>query len=181
MKAQLWRYGSLALFCGVPLLLVALIVSNLIEASQARGIADRQEAVLTQLVAQASKRGSRSLTPAEAASLYLASTSDSLARAELQERATKLVLQSGGRLAEAQFTGTPEQEADGTIAIQLSLDIDNKGLLDLLYAIETSVPLMTVSDLSARTNNGQSEERPGDAGLLHVDVTVEGHRRKGTG
>lgn len=180
-KARLWRYGSLGLFLGVPLLLLALAMSNLIEASQARAMAARQQGVLAQLVAQANRRGARSLTPAETASLFLASTSNSLARAELQERATKLVGQAGGRLKEAQFTATPEQEADGTVAIQLSLDVDNKGLLDLLYAVETSVPLLTVSDLSARTNDGQNEDRPSGNGLLHVDMTVQGHWRKAAG
>ena len=81
-------------------------------------------------------------------------------KAELQERAGRFIEASGGHLEEAQFTGSPELEADGTVAIQLSLTIDNKGLRDLLYAIETATPLFTATDLSAKPIGAQNVSPP---------------------
>lgn len=178
---QAWRFGSIAFFCGLPLLLLGLAVSNVVEATQADGLAARQKAIYAAIVAQLEKHRARAGTPVDTATLYLTSASGSLARAEIQERATKLVAEAGGHIAEVQLTATPEQEADGTVAIQLSLDIDNKGLLDLLYATETGLPLLDVTDLSAHRNSGQSEDAVSEGGSLRVEMTVRGHWRKSTG
>lgn len=180
-KSQAWRFGSIAFFCGLPLLLLGLFISNVLDATQAREQMARQTAIYSTIVAQLEKHRARAMTPVDTASLYLASASGSLARAEIQERATKLVADAGGRLAEVQLTATPEQEAEGTVAIQLSLDIDNKGLLDLLYTVETGLPLLDVSDLSVHKNSGQSEDATSDGGSLRVEMNVRGHWRKSTG
>lgn len=188
-RAQLWRFGAVALFCGLPLLLLALSIGNLAEASAAREIASRQDATASQIVREVAKRQTRHLQPRDTASLYLASPSPSLARAELQERAGHFIQAAGGHLEEAQFTSTPEQEGDGTVAIQLSLTIDNAGLRDLLYAIETATPLLDATDLGAKpvasdsAGMGQAGMGQGGAGAsaLHVDLTVQGHFKKGTG
>ena len=180
-RTKLWRCGAVALFCGLPLILAALAIGNLAEASAAREIAAKQDATAAQIVKQVAGRQGRRLQPRDMTSLYLATASPSLARAELQERAGRFVEAAGGHLEEAQFTSTPEQEADGTVAIQLSLTIDNGGLRDLLYAVETATPLLDATDLSAKPIDAQSAMGAGPAGLLHVDLTVQGHFRKGTG
>jgi hypothetical protein len=188
-KAQLWRYGSLAVFCGLPLLLLGLVIANLVEASAVGDETAREQTTLSQIVAQMARHRARALTPADTASLYLESASASLARAEIQEKATALVAQSGGRLAETQLVGTPEDEAAGLVAIQLTLAIDNKGLLDLLYQIETGLPLLEVTDLNVSRNDGQGGDAVADdasrpeaaAGLLRVELTVTGRWRKTTG
>lgn len=176
-KAQLRRFIVLALFCGGPLLLLGLSVANLMQVSLAHDITARQTAISLQIVARVAKRRFQGLTPQDATLLYLASTSASLARSEIQDTAARLVEAAGGRLAEVQFTSTPEQEADGTVALQLSLEIENKGLLELLWTTESRLPLLDVTDLSTRRNNDQS----GSSGLLHVEMTVQGHFRKGMG
>ena len=181
-RAQLWRFGAVALFCGLPLLLVALVVGNLAEASASREVAARSDATAAQIVKEVAKRQAHRLQPQDTTALYLSAASPSLARAELQERAGRFVEAAGGHLEEAQFTSTPEQEADGTVAIQLSLSIGNAGLRDLLYAVETATPLLDATDLSAKPIGAQNAMNAGQAGgLLHVDLTVQGHFRKGTG
>lgn len=181
-RTRLWRLGAVLLFCGAPLLLAGLSVADLTRAAAARALAAQQGATLSQIVALVAKHRARGLAPNGAASLYLASTSASLARSELQETATRLATAAGGQLVEAQFTSTPEQEADGTVAIQLDLDIANKGLFDLLWAVESRLPVLEVTDLSARRNGDQNSEGGAAAGdLLHVDLTVQGRWKKGTG
>ncbi len=178
---QLWRFGAVALFFGLPLLLVALTVGNLAEASASREVATKQGTTAAQIVKEVAKRQSRRLQPQDTSTLYLAAASPSLARAELQERAGRSVEAAGGHLEEAQFTSTPEQEAEGTVAIQLSLSIDNAGLRDLLYAIETATPLLDATDLSAKPIDAQNSSGTAGKAGLHVDLTVQGHFRKGTG
>ena len=180
-RTQLWHFGALALFCGVPLLLAALTIGNLVEAFAARAVATRQNATAAQIIKQVAERQARRAQPQDTSLLFLAATSASLARAELQERAGHFVEAAGGHLEEAQFTSTPEQEADGIVAIQLSLTIDNNGLRDLLYAVETAAPLLEATDLTAKPINAQAAEVEGQAHLLHVDLTIEGQLKKGTG
>ena len=82
------------------------------------------------------------------------------------------------------FVRTPEQEADGTVAIQLSLDIGNKALFDLLWSVESGVPLLDVTELDALRPDPQADVAAGatgPAGALHVTLTIAGHWRKGTG
>lgn len=182
-RTQLWRIGALALFCGLPILLVSLGAANLLEASAARRLAAREDATVSQIVKQVARRRTRSMTPADTASLYLASRSASLARAELQAKLEAAVTAAGGRLVEAQFTGSGDAEAAGTIAIQLTLDIGNKGLLDLLYALETTLPLLQPTALVARSDAAGSDADvgpgpSGQAGLLHVELTIDGFWRK---
>lgn len=180
-RAQLWRLAAVVLFCGLPPLLVALAIGNLVEASAMRDVASRQTATAGQIVKDVARRQARRLRPEDTAALFLPASSASLARADLQERASRFVGKAGGHLEEAQFTSGVDQEADGTVALQLSLRIGNDGLRDLLYAIETATPLLEATDLSVKPNNAQTTEGLGDAGLLHVDLTVQGHYRKGTG
>lgn len=181
-KAQALRIGALAFFCGVPLLLLASAIANLTEAAQSNDIASRKAATTVAIVAQIEKHRARGLKPVDTATLYLASSSASLARAEIQALATKLVGEAGGRVAEVQLVETPEQEADGTVALEVALDIDNKGLRDLLWAIEAGLPLMTVSDLTATQAGTQGDQGDGGTpGRLKVQMTLQGHWRKATG
>ncbi len=176
-----WRLGAVALFCGLPLLLLALAIGNLVEAAASRAFAVRQDATAAQIVRDVAKRQSRRPRPQDASALFLAATSASLARAELQERAGRFVEASFGHLEEAQFTSTPEQEAGGAVSIQISFTIDNGGLRDLLYAVETATPLLDVSELQVKPVGAQAAAGNGQAQRLHVDMTVEGFFRKGTG
>ena len=180
-RAQFWRFGAVALFFGLPLLMLALAVGNFAQASGSREIAAKQDATAAQIVREVANRQAHRMRPQDTGALYLAAASPSLARAELQERAGRFVEASGGHLEEAQFTASPEQEADGTVAIQLSLTIDNKGLRDLLYAVETASPLLEATDLSAKPIDAQNNSASEEVGLLHVDLTVQGHFRKGPG
>lgn len=184
-RARAWRYAAILLFCGAPLILLGVSLNNIMATSEANASAARGQAILSQIVTQVARHRARALTEGDKASLYLASVSATLARAELQETMGKLVAAAGGRLQEAQFVGTPEQEADGTVAIQLTLDIGNKGLFDLLYATETGVPLLDVTDLGVSRGEADRDAgappMPGASDLLHVELTVLGHWRKATG
>lgn len=180
-KQRAWRIGSIVFFIGLPLLLVSLIFSSLSAISDIGDRALREKGSLAQIVARLARHSSKDMSDEDKASLYLTSASGSLARAEIQERTTALVDRAGGRILETQPTGTAEEEADGNVAIQVTLDIDNKGLFDLLYSIESGLPLMTLSSLNVRKMDASGEGKTNDDAQLHIEMTVQGHFRKSTG
>ena len=180
-QSRLQRLVAVALFCGLPLLLTALAVGNLVETVTSRELAAEQDATTAQIVKEVAKRQARRLPMQDASALFLAAASASLARAELQERAAHFVEAADGHLEEAQFTGSPEQEVAGAVAIQLSFTIDNNGLRDLLYAVETATPLLNVVELQVKPVNAQAVPAARQAQLLHVDMTCEGYFTKKTG
>ena len=180
-KTHVWRIGALVLFLGLPLVLGGLAIENLAEASQSDELTARKTATTKAIVAQVEKHRAHHTKPVDTNSLYLASTSASLARADVQALATRLVGEAGGRVVETQLVETPEQDADGTVAIEVSLDIDNKGLRDLLYAVESGLPLLTVSDLSVQPASAQGDESGAAPGQLKVQMSVQGHWRKAAG
>lgn len=186
MRGKVWVYGAILLFCGMPLLLLGLAITEVIDGFEAGDEAARQQSTFKQIVSQMSRHQARSLTPTDIASFYLASLNGSLASAELQDRARKLVMQAGGRIAEVQGVGAPDQDVAGEVTIRLALAIDNNGLRDLLYGIETSLPLLDVTDLNVTRDDGQSGGDNADGqtignSLLRVELTVRGHWRKSTG
>lgn len=180
-KMQVWRIGAIVLLLGIPLALAALAIGNLAEASQSNELAQRKSMTTAVIVAQIEKHRARHTKPVDTASLYLASASASLARADIQALATRLVDEAGGRVVETQLVETSEQDADGTVAIEVSLEIDNKGLRDLLYAVESGLPLLSVSDLSIQPAAAQGEESSVTPGQLKAQMTVQGHWRKAAG
>lgn len=168
---RLWRLTALLAFALLPLVLIGVSVSNLIDGLEARGAARRDQATLSTIVAKLSHGRADRLSPEDIAKLYLASNTDSLAAAELQTRATDLVRDAGGRLNEVQATDVSNQKSDTAVSLLLSLDIDNAGLLDLVYAVETGLPLMDVTDLNIRRMDRGDAMGTGPS-QLKVDMTV---------
>ncbi|MCW6508823.1 type II secretion system protein GspM [Lichenifustis flavocetrariae] len=170
---QGWRLAAIGLFLGLPLLLAVVAGLNLAAASDASESADRAEATARTIVRQVERARTGPENASDLSSIYLASPNVSLARAELQAMTAKLVETAGAHLIETQSVEATEQTAAGRISVQLTLDISNPGLLDLLYAIETSVPLLTVPDLNARAE-ADPESKADGSGLLRVTMTVQG-------
>jgi len=174
-----WRIASVLVFCGVPVLLLVMIGLNISGALEETGAAARSAESATTIGRQLDRFKSRTQDATDISALYLASATGSLARAEIQNLTSHLVEAASGHLLEAQIIDNAASGDPGKVSIQLTLDITNPGLLDLLYAVETNLPLLTVTDLDARTAE-ISNERPGDNGLLHVDMTIQGYWRSKT-
>lgn len=179
-KNNVWRLAALALFALVPLLLIALTLSNFLDGLEARGEARRQQELMSTIVAKLSHGRADHVSAEEIAKLYLASPTEGLAAAELQTLATDLVRQAGGRLNEVQPNDAPDQKSDHAVSLMLSLDIDNAGLLDLVYAIETALPLIDVTDLNIRRVD-RDDGLGADSPLLKVDMTVAARWRASRG
>lgn len=171
-KRRRLRLASLALFVGAPVLLLSLTVLNLLGASHNDARATRQEALLEQIERRVGTGGGTAL-PGDTSALYLAETSDTLAKAELQQLVVGLIARTSGRLIEAQGD-EPAGEDSRQVQVRVTFDVTNDGLFDLLHGIETGVPLLSVEEVGLRKLPGQSGGEDADP-LLRVSLVVVGH------
>ena len=63
--------------------------------------------------------------------------------------------------------------AQDSVSLRATLDIDNNGLLQLLYILESGVPLLDVETISIRRVSGAAD--PASPDLLRVEMTVRAH------
>lgn len=176
-----WRLGAVCLFLGLPLGLAGATFANLAAVVQATDAAERKAEPLARITAELATRKTQARAPRDTGPIYLSITSESLARAEIQALLTRLVATASGRLIETQGITEAEGEAGpkpggrGRVALQLTLDIANAGLLDVLHAIETGLPLLTVRALDVR--RGPRGDAPTGADSLRITLVVEGFWR----
>lgn len=178
-EARWFRPLATALFVGAPLLLLALTAINLARWSEAGAEADASAAHLAQVEGRIrAEAGRQAPTRGDPSTLYLTAATVSLARAELQQRLAGTVERAGGRLIEVRGDETPDAAAQRSVQLRLSLDISNEGLFDLLAAVETGLPLLTIEALNIRPasgrNTGGAEAHP----TLRVALAIRGYRRE---
>jgi hypothetical protein len=176
----LWRLGAFGLFGLLPLLLFGLSLGNMIGALAQRDEMEQQRELLSTIVGRLARHHGKDLSVADVSSLYLTNSTESLALAELQSRAASILKDAGGHLNEAQPVENDGPKQNGLVGLQMSFDIDNQGLFDFLYAAETGLPLLTVTDLSVRRDEGGADGDTSTA-RLHVDAKIAAHfRTKGS-
>ncbi|OQP86744.1 hypothetical protein BTR14_09925 [Rhizobium rhizosphaerae] len=178
----LLRLASVLVFVGLPALCLALGVTNLLQAAEDRdrlGQSALQAAALEQRIG---RPVSGAATPDQA--LFLAAGSRTAAMAGLQQALLDAIAQAGGRVLETAAADEVAAEgADaGRVTVRTTLDIDNDGLLTLLYRVESRLPLMDVASLSIRRLPGAGGAAGEGAGtgadggtqpiMLRVDLSV---------
>lgn len=174
---QALRLSAILVFIGLPALFVTLGVLNALQIAEGRltvAEATRQTATLERRLAS---------VPALAAdatpSLTLRHASRTAAIAGLQQAILDAITAAPGRIIEmaAREGEVAAGEESDTIAVTTTFDIDNDGLLRLLYRLESGVPLMTVESLSIRRFASAEGARPGDDGQirLRVEMSIGAH------
>ncbi|WP_245479763.1 type II secretion system protein GspM, partial [Hansschlegelia zhihuaiae] len=115
----------------------------------------------------------------DARSIYLPGDGVELARAELQKLLVEAVSAADGKLIESQEPGTErasDAPDDGRVDLRVTFDATNDGLLDLIYGLETRLPLLTIERLETRRLDVTGEDDPEDP-TLRVSLVVRGHRK----
>lgn len=171
---------AIALFVGVPLLLIAITLGNLARWSEAAAAAGQTADRVAQLEDRLRAEAARSApVRGDTSALFLVAATGSLANAELQQRLVGLVERAGGRLIEVR--GDEASDARSTtprsILLRLSLDIGNDGLFDLLSTIETGLPILTVEALNIRPVSGRTGGIDDAQPILRVALAIRGYQR----
>lgn len=164
------RWGALALLIILPPVLVMLASANLASTADLRmqtaftaGQADRLRA---RLETQSTAPGARVDTD-----LVLRAASRSQAEAELQRRLVDMGEAAAAKIVESSAVALTDTEAENLLEVRATLDGRNASLLRLLHAIETGLPLMTVTRLDVRRLGSEEVSLDTDP-PLRIEVVV---------
>lgn len=170
--SRLAKLVALLLFCGVPVLALALAAAN-----AATLIAGRTETARSRQMLAALDGRLDVLDPkgaVDTSRIYLQGASASLAAADLRTRLVVAIAQFGGQLVETRtIDADPSTPGEDAVSLGATFDIDNAGLARLLYALESGIPLMEVDDLVLRRLDAEGKsENPS----LRVELAVRAFR-----
>ncbi|PYE29725.1 type II secretion system (T2SS) protein M subtype b [Rhizobium sp. PP-CC-3A-592] len=173
-RMQALRLSAILVFIGLPALFMTLGVLNYLQIAEDRLTveeATRQAAKLERRLASI-PASTGDTTP----SLTIEGLSRTAAIARLQQTILDAIAAAPGRIIEtaASEGDVAEGEESDEIAVTTTFDIDNDGLLRLLYQLESGLPLMTVESLSIRRLPDAEGASPGNNGqiLLRVDMAI---------
>jgi hypothetical protein len=176
-KQSLPRLIGVGLFIGLPALFAALAVLNFVQLGDdqfATAEKQNQLAALTRRL-NSTKADAK---PQDLSTIYFAGASRSLASASLQQYIVDTVSATSGRLIETVSvdpdTADNPDDAD-SIRLKTALDIDNHGLLQLLYKLESGLPLVDIETLSIRRLPNEGDETKAET--LRIDMGVRGKWR----
>lgn len=168
-----------ALAVAIPLGALAFALVTFLSASETEAIADRQEATVMALERRAARIHDRAGQRLDATAVYLPGDGLEIARAELQKLLTDAVAAAGGKLIETQEPGSvrdADAPDDGRVELRVTFDVRNDGLLDLLYGLETQLPLITIERLEARRLDLEADASTEDP-TLRVSFVARGYRK----
>jgi general secretion pathway protein M len=164
-----------ALYLGVMVLLMFLIVSTLTDILSKRADVAASAAMLEQFEGRrpASVRGQAPGT-GPSGSPFLEGATVTVAGAALLQRVTAAVTKLGGNVLSSQVDLQGTQSKTGFLTIIASCDIDQSGLQQLLYDVEAGMPFLFVDQLVVQAP--ASFAGSGD-GKLRILLAVSGQWR----
>lgn len=178
-RPHLRRTATAAVAIALPIGLAALAAVNFLQASETSGVTDRQAENVAALERRVAKLGDAGAAKRDVSAIFLPGDGPELARAELQKLLTEAVAAVDGRLIESQEPGqqlASDEPDDGRVELRVTFDARNDGLLDLLYGLETRLPLLSIERLETRRLDQSGDEDPKDP-TLRVGLVVRGHRK----
>jgi general secretion pathway protein M len=164
------RWGALALLIILPPVLVMLAVANVASTADLRMQAAFTAGQADRLRARLETQPTAPETGADT-DLVLQAASRSLAEAELQRRLVDLGEAAATKIVESGAGALTDAEAAKLLEVRATFDGRNASLLQLLYAIETGLPLMTVIRLDVRRLGGEEDALDTDP-ILRIEVVV---------
>lgn len=175
-KRPIARFAALVAVAALPLAALALGVVNLLQAAELDALAERQEAPVAALERRAEAAAGRAPVR-DTSSIYVPGATPALAKAGLQRLLVDAVDGVAGRLIEAEDAAAgasaPEDASDGRVRLRIAFDARNGALLDLLHALETRTPLLTIEKVEVRRLDAGADGDAEDP-QLRVGLIVAG-------
>jgi general secretion pathway protein M len=164
--------AAATLYSGMMILLLFAIGGSLTDILGQRADVAASAAMLEQLEGRrplASGQGPGATAPS--ASPFLEGTTVTVAGAALLQRVTAAVTKFGGSVQSSQVDLQGTQSKSGFLTVVASYDIDQLGLQQLLYEIETSIPFLFVDQLVVQAPANFSAS---GGGKLRIVLAVSG-------
>ncbi|MDG2364669.1 MAG: type II secretion system protein GspM [Methylococcaceae bacterium] len=105
--------------------------------------------------------------------LFYPSVTPALASAQLQKSLTTLITEVGGELSSTQVLAVAQDGPFNKISLSVKLAMDIVSLRKLLYEIDTTTPLLFLTDLTIKQRHKRSSKSRQQT-LLEVSLTVAG-------
>lgn len=173
------RMLAMACFIGAPALLAVLAALNGLHVLDTRSAVAEREIQLSAFQRKLDAPAADG-KPLDVSRIYLAGATRTLAIATLQQYVNTAASATTGRLIETvpvEPLGSAGAAADtGEIRLRATLDIDNNGLLQLLFILESGVPLLDIETLSIRRISAGTDDQTEDR--VRVDMQVRGYWRR---
>ncbi len=168
--------AALLTFVTLPCGLVGLTVCNLLRWTEAWVEGEALSARVAEIERRIRGLTSKPVPASDTGRIALAASSATLARAELQTRTVDLVERSGARLIEVRADDDAPDDPRG-VTVRASFDTTQDRLVDLLAALEGSLPLLDVIGLDARIDQKREGLATSEDPRLRVTLTIRGFRR----
>ena len=105
--------------------------------------------------------------------LFYPSVTPALASAQLQKSLTTLITEVGGELSSTQVLAVAKEGPFNKISLSVKLAMDIVSLRKLLYEIDTTTPLLFLTDLTIKQRHKRSSKSRQQT-RLEVSLTVAG-------
>jgi general secretion pathway protein M len=157
-----------ALYLGAMILLLFLIGSSLTEVLSQRAEVAASAAMLEQLEGRGPVAAGRQApgVAGPSGSPFLEGATVTVAGAALLQHVTAAVTGFGGNVLSSQVDLQGTRSKSGFLTVIISCDIDQPGLQQLLYDVESGMPFLFVDQLVVQTPASLAESRDGKLRIL---------------
>ena len=120
--------------------------------------------------------GTASADALNAASVFLPGETPAIAGAALQRLVADTIAAAGGRVLESEFAPVEAAAEDpGRVDLRVSFETEIVGLQQILFALETGLPALTVRGLDVQSPAAAEAAAATDSPPLRVDLLAGGY------
>lgn len=106
---------------------------------------------------------------------FLEGPTVTVAGAALQQRVGAIIAEAGGQVLSSQVDVQGPQATSGRVALVVSCDLDQKGLQQALYEIESGMPILFIEQLAVQAGR---EREAAKGGRMRVQIGVAAQWRE---
>jgi general secretion pathway protein M len=173
-------YGAAVSYAGLVLVFAIVTLTSIMDVFDRRDAVAEAADTLSQLEGRAPKGGPGGDTTGASGSPQLEGPTVTVAGATLLQRVAGAITKVGGNIVSSQVELQGPQIKDGFISVTANCDVDQPGLQQLLYNLESGMPFLFVDQLVVQAPSATSGAigaagAPGAPGSkMHVLISVSG-------
>ena len=158
-----------AVYAGLVLLLLALVVSSVVDLLGQQAAVDASAAMLEQLEGRKTPGGRSADAAMPSGSPFLEGATVTVAGAALLQRVAGAVAKLGGNVLSSQLDVQGTHAKAGFVSMVASCELDQPSLQPLIYDLEAGMPFLFIDQLAVQVPTTSSGE-----GKLRILLAVSG-------